>query len=84
MPKIKARLILTALICCAVAACSLASQNAVVAADQSSSWMLVDDFESGSSLKGWTNIDLQNETKPFIPNPQIAEVRAEAGVSNHY
>ena len=51
-----------------------------------SPWMLVDNFEAGSGLtkSGWTHIDTQNETKPFVEDPQIFEVRAEAGIKNHY
>lgn len=47
-------------------------------------WVLVDDFESNSPLETWTNIDVQNETKPFVLNPQITEIRAEPSTNNHY
>jgi hypothetical protein len=47
-------------------------------------WLLVDDFESGPVLDGWTNIDAQNDTEPYVPDPQISEVRANADTGNHY
>ena len=49
-----------------------------------SPWVLVGDFESGALPVGWTNVDTQNETDPFVPNPQVTEIRAEAGTGNHY
>ena len=66
------------LACCVMLGCTTA--------DNSSPWILVDDFESGSGLepRGWTHIDTQNETKPFVPRPQIAEVRKDADADNHY
>ena len=42
-------------------------------------WQLVDNFETGTALTGWSNLDLQNETDPFIENPQISELRVEGG-----
>ena len=47
-------------------------------------WILVDDFETDLELTSWTHADVQNETKPFVPDPQIAEVRAEDGTGNHF
>lgn len=47
-------------------------------------WLLVDNFETGQGLHGWTNIDAQNDTDPFVPNPQISEVRIEPETGNHY
>ncbi|MGB5331359.1 MAG: hypothetical protein WBM80_09565 [Woeseiaceae bacterium] len=49
-----------------------------------SPWLLVDDFESGKSLDNWTNIDVENDTDPHVPNPQISEIRSEAGSGNRY
>ena len=49
-----------------------------------SAWLLVDDFESGPPLDGWTHIDVQNDTDPFVPRPQIAEVLAEPSNGNRY
>lgn len=45
-------------------------------------WMLVDDFESG--LEHWTHIDVENNTDPFVPDPQVAEIRVDAKTDNHY
>ena len=36
-------------------------------------WLVVDNFEHTTSAI-WTNIDTQNNTKPFIKNPQVTEV----------
>ena len=49
-----------------------------------SSWRLVDDFETSPVLVGWTNIDVQNDTDPHVPNPQISEVRSEPETGNRY
>ena len=49
-----------------------------------SPWLLVDDFESGDALEGWTNIDVQNDTNPHVPNPQISEIRHDPGTGNQY
>ena len=49
-----------------------------------SPWMLVDNFEAGPVLEGWTNIDAQNDTDPHVPNPQISEIRSEPKTGNHY
>ena len=45
-------------------------------------WLLVDDFESG--LEGWTHIDVENNTDPFVPDPQIAEIRIDAQTDSHF
>jgi len=47
-------------------------------------WMLVDDFESSAVLKGWVNIDAQNDTDPRVPNPQIAEIQTSPETGNRY
>ncbi len=49
-----------------------------------SPWLLVDDFESEQVLERWTNIDVQNDTDPHVPNPQISEVRDDPATGNHY
>ncbi len=41
-------------------------------------WVKIDDFETGP-LSGWVKIDAQNDTDPRIENPQISEIRTEAG-----
>ena len=69
-----------------VLACCVAVGCAPTPSDQGEGhtpWILVDDFESDLNLTAWTHFDAQNETKPFIPNPQIAEVRIEANTANH-
>ena len=45
-------------------------------------WLLVDDFESG--LEHWTHVDVENNTDPFVPDPQIAEIRIDAKTDNHF
>ena len=47
-------------------------------------WLLVDNFEAAQALHGWTNIDVQNDTDPFVPNPQISEIRVEAETGNQF
>ena len=56
------------------AACT--NQSAVALDGESSGWLLVDDFETTPTLQGWTNIDVQNDTDPFVPNPQISIFRS--------
>jgi len=66
------------LVCTACAGHSTATDNT------SSPWLLIDNFEADSSLSAWTLVDAQNDTDPFVPNPQISEVREEAGTGNHF
>jgi hypothetical protein len=47
-------------------------------------WLVVDDFESVVTLEGWVNIDAQNDTDPYVPNPQVSEIRIEHESGNHY
>ena len=42
-------------------------------------WQLVADFEAESALQNWTLIDAQDETDPFVPYPQIADIYGEGG-----
>lgn len=44
--------------------------------------MLVDDFESG--LERWTHVDVDNQTEPFVPDPQVAAIRLDAKTDNHF
>ncbi|MFK8032267.1 MAG: hypothetical protein AB8G18_18720 [Gammaproteobacteria bacterium] len=78
----------TPLCCIAVAIVLLCTAcESLSTANQSSSqstWLLVDDFESGEFLKDWTNIDVQNDTNPHVPNPQVSEVRYSAEKKNHF
>lgn len=47
-----------------------------------SMWVLVDDFES--SLEHWTHVDVENNTDPFVADPQIAEIRVDAPTDNRF
>lgn len=47
-------------------------------------WVLVDDFETGQTLQGWTNIDVQNDTDPHVPHPQVSVIRSDPDTGNHY
>ncbi|RZV41327.1 MAG: hypothetical protein EX271_08260 [Acidimicrobiales bacterium] len=53
-------------------------------ADQPGDWLLVSDFEREDALDAWTNVDVENETDPFVPDAQITELSAEAGIDNQY
>jgi len=50
--------------------------------EQPPMWLLVDDFESG--LDRWTHVDVENNTDPFVPDPQIAEIRIDPESGNHF
>lgn len=50
--------------------------------ENKSTWILVDDFESG--LGQWMHVDVENETDPFVPDPQIAEIHIDAATDNHF
>lgn len=54
------------------------------AVDSQTSWLLIDDFESGDTLARWTNIDVENDTDPHVPNPQVSEIRREPESGNRY
>lgn len=47
-----------------------------------SPWLLVDDFESG--LAQWTHVDVENNTDPFVADPQIAEIRVDPQTGNRF
>lgn len=47
-------------------------------------WLLIDDFEAGPALEGWTNIDVQNDTDPHVPNPQVSVILEEETSANRY
>jgi hypothetical protein len=59
-------------------------ETTVEIGDSQSPWLLVDDFESGDDLKGWANIDVQNDTDPHVPNPQVSEIRHDLETGNQY
>lgn len=48
-----------------------------------SPWVLVDNFEANQISSLWTNIDTQNETDPFDPNPQVTSLIREV-TGNQY
>ena len=58
--------------------------STVVSGDSGSPWLLIDSFESGPTLEGWTNVDVQNETDPHVPDPQISEIRYDASTDNRF
>jgi len=43
---------------------------------ETSSWLLVDDFER-SNLGAWEKRDTKNNTSPYVENPQVTEIRKE-------
>ncbi|MEM7763065.1 MAG: hypothetical protein AAF290_03230 [Pseudomonadota bacterium] len=45
-------------------------------------WLLVDNFESG--LNAWTHLDVDNQTDPFVPNPQVAEIQSDEPLGNQF
>ena len=47
----------------------------------SSKWQLIDNFEASNTLDSWTNIDVDNKTDPFIPNPQVSVIQTVANNS---
>ena len=52
--------------------------------DGQASWLLVDDFENHTALEGWTNVDVQNDTDPHVPNPQISDVLEDPETGNRF
>lgn len=65
-----------------LAACT--NQSTVNLNEVRFAWLPVDDFESGPTLDGWTNVDAQNDTDPYVPRPQISEIRVEPDTGNRY
>lgn len=48
-------------------------------------WIVIDNFESPNAIQHWTNVDVQNETSPFVENPQITVINSELKhKKNHY
>lgn len=71
-------LILGVLLACTACADRPAEQQE----EGASTWLLVDDFESG--LEHWTHVDVENNTDPFVPDPQVAEIRVDAQSEDHF
>ncbi|MBT8068507.1 MAG: hypothetical protein KJO09_14790 [Gammaproteobacteria bacterium] len=63
---------------------SCASRVTADAGGSSSLWLLIDDFESEDPLRDWTNIDIQNETDPHVPDPQVTDIRGDVETGNRY
>jgi len=49
-----------------------------------SNWVLVDSFERQSELAGWIKIDAQNETQPYVADPQVAIIDRDAASDNAF
>lgn len=79
MPKHAIAAVFMLLVC---TACT--PDSAVESGGGESVWVVIDDFESGQALESWTNIDVQNDTKPRVPNPQISEIRNDPATGNRY
>lgn len=47
-------------------------------------WLLVENFEQSNPLANWLIMDTDNNTQPYVNNPQVTEVRLEPGINNHY
>lgn len=49
-----------------------------------SAWVLVDDFQSNVVPINWTILDTDNQTDPFVPNPQVMDIMSEVGSDKQY
>lgn len=58
--------------------CGLASETA------KSNWIVIDNFEDTKVSSGWSHIDAQNETDPYIAKAQISDVRLDQTSNNHF
>jgi len=68
------------LLCCA--ACT--NNSTIDLNEAQSAWLLVDDFETGQLLERWTKIDARNDTDPYVPNPQVSEIRSDSETGNRF
>ncbi len=50
----------------------------------SSSWQLVDNFERLELGEGWIKVDAQNDTDPYVEDPQIAEITTFESQNNRF
>ena len=48
------------------------------------SWRVVDNFEQPDALAQWYIRDVDNQTSPYIAQPQVATIVTEAGCCRHY
>lgn len=84
MPR-KSKAIPGLVVASALLLCAACANQSTVANDNSGpAWLLIDDFESAETLTGWTNIDVQNDTNPHVPNPQVSEIRREPRTGNQF
>ena len=73
----------TIVILCVILGCTACADRPTADLEErQSKWLLVEDFESG--LGRWTYIDVENNTDPFVPDPQIAEIHSDAQSDNHF
>lgn len=54
------------------------------ACGETSNWVLIDDFQADVSAKNWTILDTDNQTDPFVPNPQVMDIISEVGSDQNY
>ena len=55
-------------------------------AEEPDAWVLIDDFQQSSEALSskWSIKDVQNETEPFVKNPQMALIKKEQHTENQY
>lgn len=68
--------------CFLFAMCTLSVHKS--AAQTLTPWVLIDDFEHPNALETWHKADVQNETTPFLPSPQILKIQTNSKGANHY
>ncbi len=51
----------------------------ILTACTDSNWVLVDDFERPGAMTAWARLDVDNQTDPFISDPQISEIKSANG-----
>lgn len=72
-------------ILCALSVLTSCAYNSTV---NTQNWLLVDNFEGHGepqpSLQNWFVEDVQNDTQPLVPNPQVALVEYNAQNNNHF
>lgn len=48
-----------------------------VIAQEKQGWLLIDNFEGKAAIEAWQKADTRNETDPFVPKPQLTELRVD-------
>lgn len=56
----------------------------LTACGKSPNWVLVDDFQADVTAENWTILDTDNQTDPFVPNPQVMDIISEVGSDQQY